>query len=106
MVKYHILAVSKDDLTVYITHCAREKSKATSGKVWRLDREVDTILTDLKWEEKHMSRSVATLSRSKRSVNNPHISTCSNKEQRRLINARLKRQETEKNARPTRDPLP
>ncbi len=42
-----------------------------------------------------MSRSVSTLSRSKRSVNNPNISTCSNKEQRRLINARLKRQETE-----------
>ncbi len=96
MVKHHILASSKDTMTVYITHGAREKSKASSGKFWRPDREVDTILTDLKWEEKHMSRSVATLSRSKRSVNNPNISTCSNKEQRRLINARLKRQETEK----------
>ena len=96
MVKHHILSESKDVLTVYVAHRARAKSKAESGKIWRPDHEVDSIITALKWEEKHMYRSKTTLSLPTNRNKTPIISTCSNKEQRHLITTRLKRQETEK----------
>jgi hypothetical protein len=94
VVKYLILAKSKDTRSNYLASRQLTEAKHNKSKRWQPSIVATTIERDLQWEE-HFQRDPSILSNTNSNTRSKAFSKCSTKGQRKLITSRLKRNELE-----------